>query len=748
MKLLKYFFTAVFMFAVICANIFSQQSVYSPFVVNQQKTSAISNEIKNNVDDAKIIDVNHGMINQILSSKSDKINVRLPLDNKFYDLTLEKFDVLAPGYKVVGGTENGDRDVSGQVNFVAYTSSLSDRNMPTFVLTFFENDVSAIVMSGDETYVLAKLDRNNVNSDYILFNSSKVKSTPDFKCGTEAFDIPAKIQEMQRNLTGQPLNLRSADILRADIAVESDFETFTFYGGTLNATNYILRLMSPVSAIYTRDINIKLQVTYLRVWETSADPYPDATSSNTLLNSFRNYWNANMSSVPRDLAHYITTRPGGLGGIAWLSVLCANPNNGYGYAFSDIDGTFQSLPAYSWDVMVVAHETGHNFGSPHTFSCTWPGGPIDTCYQPEGGCYSGPTFARVGTVMSYCHLNGSISLAQGFGPLPTQLIRQNAEAAPCMTTSTGYLVAMPNGGEIFRGGSNTLIVWGTSVTGNIDIEFTTNNGTNWNPVQSNINASLRNISWTIPNLTATTTQARVRIFQSGNPGNGDQSDSSFQIRPNMSAFNLVSPILNSRFITSPGDTTRVQFINSNAGQLPEIRYKWNLNNFNNTFNYNQYSNNSGVDTVTSISLGKIDSLMAAWGIIPGDSMRGRWFVKAYTQFDSLTSTPTNLLATFVRSIIGIQPISTTIPKDYFVNPNYPNPFNPVTKIKFGLPKQSFVKITVFDVLGKEVALLANEQLNAGEFEVDWAADNFPSGVYFYRIEAGNFVKTAKMMLVK
>jgi hypothetical protein len=83
-----------------------------------------------------------------------------------------------------------------------------------------------------------------------------------------------------------------------------------------------------------------------------------------------------------------------------------------------------------------------------------------------------------------------------------------------------------------------------------------------------------------------------------------------------------------------------------------------------------------------------------------------------------------------------------------VNPNYPNPFNPTTKIKFGLPKAAFVKLTVYDILGREVAILANEQLKAGEFEADWDASSFPSGVYFYKMEAGEFVKTSRMVLVK
>lgn len=745
MNYLKYIFALVFLYS---GAISAQSDVYVPFTVNNMKTNSVSPEIKNAVDDAKIADVNKEVINAVLNSSKEKINIRIPVENKFYDVALEKFEILTSDAKIVGGTLNGDRSVKNEVKFVSYTSSLKDKNSPLFIFSFSENEISAIVLAEGETFVLTKMDRNNPNSDYIMFRASKVKIHSDFKCGTESLEIPEKIKEMQKNLSNTPVDFASADILTTDIAVESDFEAYTSFGGTLNTTNYILRLMSPVSAIYTRDMNIKLRVTYLRVWETINDPYPDATSSGTLLNSFRSYWNSNMSSVSRDLAHMITTRPGGLGGIAWVNVLCASPTAGYGYAFSDIDGTFNPIPAYSWDVMVVAHETGHNFGSPHTHSCSWPGGPIDSCYEVEGGCYSGPAISRVGTIMSYCHLNGSISLAQGFGPLPTQLIRQSAEGAPCINTSTGYLVAMPNGGEIFRDGNTTLIVWGTSFTGNVDIQLTTNNGANWQTVQNNVNASLRNISWTLPTLNATTTQARIRVFQSGNPANGDQSDSVFQIRPNISSFNIVSPPLFTRIYTSPTDTTRIHFTFTKAGPIPELRYKWHLNNFANTLNYNTPSNNAGVDSVASIRISKIDSIIAGWGIVTGDSIRGRWSARAYTQFDSLGPSNSNFLITFIRSPIGIQPTSTVIPKEYFVSPNYPNPFNPETKIKFGLPKQSFVKIAVYDILGREVALLANELLNAGEFAVDWKADNFPSGIYFYRIEAGDFVRTSKMMLVK
>jgi hypothetical protein len=98
--------------------------------------------------------------------------------------------------------------------------------------------------------------------------------------------------------------------------------------------------------------------------------------------------------------------------------------------------------------------------------------------------------------------------------------------------------------------------------------------------------------------------------------------------------------------------------------------------------------------------------------------------------------------------VSIEPLNGIIPDKYEMYANYPNPFNPTTKIKFDLPQQSYTKLAVYDFLGREVLLLANQELSAGSYEMIFEGSNLPSGVYFYRIEAGDFVKTAKMLLVK
>ena len=92
--------------------------------------------------------------------------------------------------------------------------------------------------------------------------------------------------------------------------------------------------------------------------------------------------------------------------------------------------------------------------------------------------------------------------------------------------------------------------------------------------------------------------------------------------------------------------------------------------------------------------------------------------------------------------------NTGIPLQYGLDQNYPNPFNPSTYIKFQLPEGGNVKITVFDILGKEVASLINEKMEAGYHNVEFNASDLASGLYIYKMESGNFTDVKKMMLIK
>lgn len=97
---------------------------------------------------------------------------------------------------------------------------------------------------------------------------------------------------------------------------------------------------------------------------------------------------------------------------------------------------------------------------------------------------------------------------------------------------------------------------------------------------------------------------------------------------------------------------------------------------------------------------------------------------------------------------GLSNISSVAPEKFQLHQNYPNPFNPATNVVFDVAVTSEVSIKVYDLLGSEVAELVNERLLAGTYKTEWNAAGYPSGVYYYKLTAGNYSETKKLVLVK
>ena len=85
---------------------------------------------------------------------------------------------------------------------------------------------------------------------------------------------------------------------------------------------------------------------------------------------------------------------------------------------------------------------------------------------------------------------------------------------------------------------------------------------------------------------------------------------------------------------------------------------------------------------------------------------------------------------------------------YSLSNNYPNPFNPSTKIRFQIPEMGFISLKIYDILGNEITTLVNEELQSGSYEAEFNASNYSSGIYFYTLQAGSFVETKKMLMLK
>ncbi len=102
----------------------------------------------------------------------------------------------------------------------------------------------------------------------------------------------------------------------------------------------------------------------------------------------------------------------------------------------------------------------------------------------------------------------------------------------------------------------------------------------------------------------------------------------------------------------------------------------------------------------------------------------------------------------LSGLLAVNPVSTEIPVSFALYQNYPNPFNPVTRINFDLPEDAFVTMKLFDILGRVVKTLVSQNLKAGKFYTELNASELSGGVYFYKIEAGEFVDSKKLVLVK
>ncbi len=101
-----------------------------------------------------------------------------------------------------------------------------------------------------------------------------------------------------------------------------------------------------------------------------------------------------------------------------------------------------------------------------------------------------------------------------------------------------------------------------------------------------------------------------------------------------------------------------------------------------------------------------------------------------------------------NSLVGITNYNSELPADFMLSQNYPNPFNPTTNIKFSIANPGLTSLKIYNTLGKEVASLVNQYLQAGSYDADWNAGGFSSGVYFYRLQANGFVQTKRMLLIK
>lgn len=389
-------------------------------------------EVNNFVKDSRLLKLNKNELNNIKNSKPSDLILPLSLaDGSIINLNLIKTEIRSPGYSVNEITPAGKKPISS-TNGIFYQGIIENNNRSVVTISIFENNVMGIISTDLGNFVLGAIkdDNKKLTDDYILYNDNDIIKKAGFECGSgDTYDRFYK----------DPVNNEShsnSDYTNSpvDIYFVADYQLYLDAGSSTTAVEaYVNGAFVHVKTLYQNDglvVNLQGVDVY-----TSPDPYINLSTSTEILERFGDETQDNFQG---DLAHLLSTGHGQqLGGIAWVNVLCQSyePGSHSGrFAFSNIEGTYTPYPTYSWTVMVITHETGHNYGSMHTHSCVWPtiSGQIDSCYTSEGGCVTGTRPNNNGTIMSYCHLNGAINMLNGFGPLPKDTITFRYNQALCL----------------------------------------------------------------------------------------------------------------------------------------------------------------------------------------------------------------------------------------------------------------------------------------------------------------------------
>ncbi|MGB6849446.1 MAG: M12 family metallo-peptidase [Thermoanaerobaculia bacterium] len=347
------------------------------------------------------------------------------------DLELERFRVFAEDAEIHSGGV-----VLAAPDNAYYRGTLEGLPGSMVVLSFRQRGgIGGIVLTGGDYWKIEG--RRGVAG----LESRRVDSATDFP--REPFDCLAdglpSVGLSDSSRAGGPQQLASpppqgATSYAARVAVETDWEFLDLFSGNeAAATDYVGDLFAFSSSVYEAEIDTGLLVSFLRLWPGTADSdLWSATDCTNQLYEFRDHWRDNEGGQTRAIAHMLSGKSTGCG-IAYVGALCSTS---YGYGVSgSLRGNFDPanpMPAV-WDIIVVSHEIGHNFSSPHTHC--YQGIPdasysdaVDPCYSISGSssCYSGTADLPAGcpgagqacgTIMSYCHLRsggyGNIALTFG-----------------------------------------------------------------------------------------------------------------------------------------------------------------------------------------------------------------------------------------------------------------------------------------------------------------------------------------------
>jgi len=391
------------------------------------------NTLNKAVKKSTVAKINLQSVDCLMANKEEYIQVQIPYQSEIIEVQLYKVNLFAEGFHV-------DTDKSKSISYeqgIYYRGIIKGDANSTVSFNFFKNELNGIISNQNlGNLVIGKINKKDNFSDYIIYSDSDLNAINTIQCNTKEGFLQTSTNTQK---TTQRLSNRCVTMY-----FEIDYNLFLDNGSnTTTTTNWMTSVFNNVQTLYSNDgITISLKSMY--IW-TTLDPYEglgntvNPPSSDPYLYKF----NEVRPVFDGDVGQLLGDDNGAFGGVAiTIGGLCSTNN----FSYSDVEFAYNTVPTFSWTVLVITHEMGHLLGSPHTHACAWNGnntaidgcGPSTDVKYKEGTCDIGPIPSNTvkGTIMSYCHLipGIGINLANGFGPQPAAKILSIVNGSNCLST--------------------------------------------------------------------------------------------------------------------------------------------------------------------------------------------------------------------------------------------------------------------------------------------------------------------------
>ncbi|MEM7103411.1 MAG: zinc-dependent metalloprotease [Bacteroidota bacterium] len=394
---------------------------------NVQDVKSVRTDLLNAVRSGTVLAPDAASIAMVKERKPHTMTLQVPsVDFGMMELELVRINMFSEDFAVYTSSSNGQPVEVGDLG-VHYRGIIKDVPGSMVALSVINNEIMGLVSSENlGNMVLGRLDEKSKDNFHIFYHDGDLLGDSSFNCSMPDDNFSGyTVDELHETAEEKA----PGDCLRVYVEVGTDI-----YNAASNdvgvATNFITGLFNESITLYANE-SIPMVVSSIFVWDTN-DPYSGSNSSSNL-NVFQSQHNSYASINNADLGHYVNLAISG-GVAAGFSGVCSN-NVDNSLCVSGIETSYNSVPTYSWSVMVVTHEMGHLIGSRHTHACVWNGNntAIDSCAGgTEGSCSSPGNPSGGGTIMSYCHLTSvGINLSLGFGPQPGAVIRNTVDNANC-----------------------------------------------------------------------------------------------------------------------------------------------------------------------------------------------------------------------------------------------------------------------------------------------------------------------------